>query len=113
MRSARLATLTFAALLVAAACSPAASSAPSAATGTAVSIVTFTFQPATLTVAVGTTITWTNNDTVAHIVTADDGSFESKKIAPGGTFSHAFATAGAIAYHCAIHASMKATVTVQ
>jgi predicted lipoprotein with Yx(FWY)xxD motif len=90
--------------------SPAASAATS---GTTASIVDFAFQPATLTVPVGTTITWTNTGATAHTVTADDGSFDSASVAPGQTFSHAFTTAGTFTYHCAIHPSMTATVTVQ
>ena len=133
MRHARLAALIFPAMLALAACSgssspaptappssagpPAASAAPSgaspAAAGSAVSIASFSFQPAALTVAVGTTVTWTNNDSASHTVTADDGSFESGRLANGGTFSQTFATAGTFAYHCAIHSSMKGTITVQ
>ena len=57
-------------------------------------------------------VTWTNNDATTHTVTADDGSFNSGNIAPGGKFSHTFSTAGTIAYHCSIHTSMKAKVVV-
>lgn len=78
----------------------------------AVTIANFAFGPATLEVAAGTTVTWTNSDTTAHTVTADDGSFDSKSIASGSTFSQAFAKAGTYTYHCAIHPSMKATITV-
>jgi plastocyanin len=133
MRHARLATLILPAMLALAACSgssspaptapassappPAASAAPSApppdAAGTAVSIASFSFQPAALTVAVGTTVTWTNNDSASHTVTADDGSFKSGTLGKGGTFSQTFATAGTFAYHCAFHSSMTATITVQ
>jgi plastocyanin len=130
MRHARLAALVFPAMLAIAACSgsstpaptapppsappPAASAAPSAAaTGNAVSIASFSFQPAALSVSVGTTVTWTNNDSASHTVTADDGSFTSGTLGNGGTFSQSFATAGTFAYHCAIHPSMTATITVQ
>ncbi len=128
MRHTRLAVLTFAVILASAACSGTSSTAPStapaasasvapsagasAATGTAVSIANFSFMPATITVAVGSTVTWTNNDSTAHTVTADDGSFKSDTLATGATFSQTFATAGTFAYHCSIHTSMKATVTV-
>ena len=95
-----------------AAASVAPSAAASAATGSAVSIANFSFQPATITVAVGTTVTWTNNDSTGHTVTADDGSFKSGTLAPGATFSQTFTAAGTFAYHCSIHSSMKATVIV-
>ena len=125
MRHARLATLILPAMLALAACSgsssPAASAAPSVApsvappdaTGSAVSIASFKFEPATLTISVGTTVTWTNNDSASHTVTADDGSFKSGTLGKGGTFSQTFATAGTFAYHCNFHSSMTATVTVQ
>lgn len=82
-------------------------------TGNAVSIKNFAFSVATLNVANGTTVKWTNNDATAHTVTADDGSFDSGNIAPGGTFSHKFTTAATVAYHCKIHTNMKANVVVK
>jgi plastocyanin len=132
MRHARLAALTVAVTLAIAACSgtstpapsvppsvapsAAASAAPStaasAATGSAVSIANFSFQPPTMTIAVGTTVTWTNNDSTGHTVTADDGSFKSDKLATGASFSQTFAKAGTFAYHCSIHPSMTGTITV-
>ena len=78
----------------------------------AVAIKDFSFQPASISVAVGSTVTWTNNDTTGHTVTADDGSFDSGTVAPGATFSHTFDTAGTFTYHCNIHPSMTATITV-
>jgi plastocyanin len=130
MSHVRLAALSLAVILATAACSASASpvssvapsvappaagsvASPAAVTGSAVSIANFSFQPAAITVAVGTTVTWTNNDSSAHTVTANDGSFDSGRLAPGATFSQTFATAGTFAYHCAIHSSMKATVIVQ
>ncbi len=97
---------------------PAASSAPGGsvapAGGTAAAtIVDFGFTPATLTVKVGTTVTWTNTGTVSHTVTADDGSFDSGTLASGATYQHTFSKAGTYAYHCSIHHSMVATVVVQ
>ena len=92
--------------------SPTATAPPGQSTN-AVTISGFAFAPATLTVKANTTVTWTNNDSVAHTVTADDGSFDSKNIAPGGTFSYTFTKSGNVSYHCAIHTYMKATVTVQ
>lgn len=132
MRNARLTALVVPILLLIAACSgsstptpsapassapsPSASAAPSeapsGATGNAVSIAGFSFQPAAITVAVGTTVTWTNDDSTSHTVTADDASFDSGSLAKGATFKQTFATAGTFAYHCSIHSSMKGTVTV-
>jgi plastocyanin len=130
MHHTRLAVLTIAVMLAIAACSSTSTSATSvpasvnpsavasseaapAAIGSAVSIANFSFQPATITVPVGTTVTWTNNDSANHTVTADDGSFQSESLGSGATFSQTFATAGTFAYHCAIHSSMKGTVVVK
>jgi plastocyanin len=88
------------------------STAP-AAGGDAVQIADFAFSPASITVAAGSTVTWTNGDSAGHTVTADDGTFDSSTIANGDTFSQAFPDAGSFAYHCAIHPNMKATVVVQ
>lgn len=78
-----------------------------------VSIKSIAFSPTTLTVPVGTTVTWTNNDNIMHTVTADDNSFDSGNLAAGGTFYFKFNTAGTFNYHCAIHASMTAKIVVQ
>jgi predicted lipoprotein with Yx(FWY)xxD motif len=89
---------------------PAASAA--AGGGTPAKIIDFGFDPASLSVKVGESVTWTNTGATAHTVTADDGSFDSKSMAAGATFSQTFAKAGTFAYHCAIHPGMKGTVTV-
>jgi plastocyanin len=93
--------------------SPEASTGGGGGAGNAVTIQNFSFGPATLDVAVGTTVTWTNKDSTNHTVTANDGSFDSKAISPGATFTQTFATAGTFAYHCSIHSTMTATITVK
>jgi plastocyanin len=80
--------------------------------GDKVSIYNSAFSIGTLNVAAGTTVTWTNNDGMTHTVTADDGSFDSGNIAPGGTFTFKFISAGTVGYHCKIHSGMKASVVV-
>lgn len=72
------------------------------------------FSPSTITVAAGTTITWTNQDAVNHTVTSTDntGLLNSSTISNGGTYSYMFATAGTYAYYCKVHPSMTATVVV-
>ena len=77
----------------------------------AITISGFAFSGATE-VAAGTTGTITNNDTAPHTVTADDGSFDTGNIAPGGTATITLDTAGTFAYHCNIHASMKGSISV-
>ena len=68
-----------------------------------------------LTVAVGTTVTWTNNDSIAHTATSDTGVWDSGILSPAQSFSFTFAQAGTYPYHCAIHgvASMSGTIVVQ
>lgn len=90
-----------------------ASNSSSSASGTAVEIKGFAFNPATVSVSVGTTVTWTNNDSTAHTVTADDGSFQSGTLDPGKSFSFTFTKAGSFSYHCEFHPNMTATVTVK
>ena len=97
--------------------SESASAAPSASAaggsgGAAVTIKGFAFGPAALTVNAGTTVTWTNEDTTGHTVTFDSGGVTSDTLQNGATFDHTFATAGTFTYHCAIHPSMKGSVTV-
>ena len=92
--------------------------APSSTPGTApksasVTIKDFEFTPATITISVGGTVTWTNDGPSTHTATADDGSFDSGNLAQGKTFSHTFQSAGTFAYHCTPHPFMKATVIVQ
>ncbi len=81
--------------------------------GTAsVTIKDFEFTPATVTIKVGDTVTWTNNGPSTHTVTADDGSFASGNLL-GDTFSHTFQTAGTFTYHCSLNRFMTGTVIVQ
>ncbi len=79
----------------------------------AVTIQNLAFSPAALTVAVGTTVTWTNNDATTHTVTSKTGLFDSGPLNKGGTFSYTFNSKGVFEYHCTIHPSMNGTVTVQ
>ncbi|KAG0328848.1 hypothetical protein BGZ99_004336 [Dissophora globulifera] len=76
----------------------------------AVQIINFSFQPQTVTVQPGDTVIWTNSDTTAHTVTTDTTGFDSGNINPGATFSHTFATAATVKYHCSIHPFMLGTV---
>jgi plastocyanin len=69
------------------------------------------FDPATIAVNVGDTLTWTNTGSMAHSVTATDGSFDSGLLQVGDTFSFTFAAPGTFSYACTPHPWMKATVT--
>jgi plastocyanin len=75
-------------------------------------IQTAAFSPNPITIAPGSTVTWTNLDGVAHMVMADDGSWGSGTLGEGGSYSHVFTSPGSYPYHCAIHPFMKGTVVV-
>jgi plastocyanin len=78
-----------------------------------VTIQNYAFSPQTLTVAPGTTVVWTNEDSVPHIVTSDTGAWPASGNLPTNqTFSYTFTTAGTYPYHCAYHPSMTARVIV-
>ena len=71
------------------------------------------FNPGDSEVAVGTTVTWTNTDTVSHTSTSDASGWDSGIISPGRQFSFTYQTAGTFPYHCAIHPGMVGTITVR
>jgi len=82
--------------------------------GTQVSMKDIKFNPGTVTIKAGGKVTWTNDDSVGHDVTADD--FESGSpggIEGGSTFSHTFKKAGTYNYVCSVHPGMKGTVKVK
>ena len=81
----------------------------------AVDIKGSAFNPGTVTIKVGETITWTNSDSAPHTVTDISGpeSFDSGSIAKDGSFSHTFAKAGKYTYKCSIHPSMNGVIVVQ
>jgi len=66
------------------------------------------FQPAELTVHAGETVEWKNEDIFAHTVTADDRSFDSGLIQPGGSWKMTVKNAGTVDYHCRPHPNMVA-----
>ena len=79
----------------------------------AVKIDNFSFGPQTLTVPVGTTVTWTNRDDIPHTVVSNDGVFKSKVRDTDETFSYTFTKAGTYGYYCSVHPKMTGTVVVQ
>lgn len=85
---------------------------PVHAQGMTVSIQNFMFQPGTLSVPVGTTVTWTNNATVTHTSTSDTGVWDSGPISPGMSYSYTFQQAGTFPYHCMIHPFMHGSIVV-
>jgi plastocyanin len=100
------------------------SPAPSATTatpapaggGNSVTIKNFAFDPSTLTVKTGTTVTWVNNDGAPHALASDAGSpeaFSSGSLSTGASFTFTFTKPGTYKYHCSIHPSMTGTIIVQ
>src|SRR5829696_7449145 len=77
-----------------------------------ISVVDFAFEPATLSVPVSATVTWTNTGARPHTVTADDGSFDSGRLDPGEQFSQTFDQPGTFAYHCGFHPEMQGSIVV-
>ena len=78
-----------------------------------VSIKDNSFRPSLLSVPVGATIEWHNQDAVQHTVTSDtQGLFDSGVIMPGKKYRHKFSASGNYGYHCSIHSGMQGTVTV-
>ena len=98
-----------AASTVAGGCTPSASVT---GTPTLADIADFQFNPSTITVARGGTVSWTNTGLATHSVTADDDSFDSCDMAGHAVFTMKFDTAGTIAFHCKFHGRMKGTITV-
>ena len=79
---------------------------------TKVMIDNFTFEPAQLTVKVGTTVTWTNRDDIPHTIVSA-GKFRSKTMDTDGTFSFTFTAAGDYKYFCSLHPHMTGMIKVE
>ena len=70
------------------------------------------YEPSTLTVTAGSTVTWVNNGSTAITVTSPDGLFDSETVAAGGSFSYTFDTPGTFRYFCVPYPHMKGVITV-
>ncbi len=91
----------------------AVSAAGGGATQTTVAIGNMAFSPHTVVVATGATITWHNEDGVAHTVTSEGGWFDSGQLEPGGEFKWQANKPGTISYHCGNHPGMEGVIIVQ
>ena len=78
-----------------------------------VKIDNFSFGPGTLTVPVGTTVTWTNRDDIPHTVVSTEGAFKSKVLDTDEKFSFTFSKVGSYPYFCSIHPKMTGKVVVE
>lgn len=91
------------------------STGTTASTTNKIAIKDYMFSPAAVMVRVGTTVTWTNQDSVSHTVTADNPSSDapsSMDIAQGQSYSFTFKKAGTYTYHCFPHPYMHGSVQV-
>ena len=88
------------------------SPALAAGEGGTVAVANFAFTPATLTVAEGGSVVWTNNDSIPHTSTSADKLWNSGPIQPGANFKMTFSKAGTYTYACQIHPFMQAKVVV-
>jgi plastocyanin len=107
-----LATVMVATLLLATG-SPGSSANTAEPASAEVKVDNFSFGPATLTVAVGTTVTWTNRDDIPHTIVSTDKVFKSKVLDTDEKFSFTFSKAGTYPYFCSIHPKMTGSVVVQ
>jgi plastocyanin len=85
---------------------------PALAADTTVTIDNFTFEPAQLTVKVGTTVTWKNRDDIPHTVVSA-GKFRSKAMDTDDSYSFTFTAAGDYPYFCSLHPHMTGTIKVE
>ena len=91
------------------------SEADSRATEVKVKVDNFTYDPPTLTINVGTKVTWTNHDDVPHTVTSTTKPrlLESPALDTDDSFSHVFKEPGTYKYFCAVHPKMTGMVIVK
>jgi plastocyanin len=106
------APVVFAMMLLASSSRVTANAEPSAPAA-AVKIDNFVFGPQTITVPVGTTVTWTNVDDIPHTAVSTDGVFKSKVMDTDEKFSYTFTKAGTYSYYCSVHPKMTGKVVVQ
>ena len=78
-----------------------------------VKIDNFVFNPQTITVKAGDTVTWINHDDIPHTATSKTGVFRSKALDTDDKFSFTFATPGSYAYFCALHPHMTGSIVVE
>ena len=71
------------------------------------------YSPTSLTVPVGATVTFVNQDDDAHTVTSTNGWFDSKGLDSSGVWRHTFSKAGTYKYFCELHPFMKGTIVVK
>jgi amicyanin len=108
----RLLLLTFASLVAILGLGLVTSGGRALADDATIKIANFTFDPPTLTVKAGTTVTWVNADDIPHLISEKDGKFRSPALDTDEKFSQTFSTPGTVEYYCAIHPKMTGKIVV-
>jgi plastocyanin len=70
------------------------------------------FDPPQISLSAGGIVSWTNDDSIQHTVTSNEGLFDAGPISPGDTFDNTFDSTGEFGYHCSIHPFMTGVVIV-
>ena len=78
-----------------------------------IKIENFTFNPASITIKPGTTVTWVNGDDIPHSVVENNKVFRSPPLDTGQKFSMVLTTAGEVDYFCGFHNHMTGKIIVQ
>ena len=73
----------------------------------------FSFQPGTMTVKAGTSVTWVNHDDIPHTVNENDKRFKSGTLDTDGKFSYKFTSSGTYSYFCSLHPRMTGQIIVK
>lgn len=78
-----------------------------------VTIDNFVFQPMTLEITRGTTVTWVNRDDIPHVVASTTGLFKSRALDTDASFSYTFTAVGSYEYFCSVHPKMTGKIVVK
>ncbi len=90
-----------------------ASATETAAIPNSIKITSTDFQPNSMSVPTGTTVTWINTDTADQAIASENGEFDSGNIVPGGQYQYTFSQAGTFAYHSTINPTMTGRIIVK
>jgi len=93
--------------------SPAGKDLPTPSTVNQIMVENFSFQPGTLTVKIGTTVTWVNHDDEPHTVNENNKTFKSGTLDTDAKFSYKFTSPGTYSYFCSLHPRMTGQIIVK
>jgi plastocyanin len=87
-------------------------SAATAVRAGSVAVMDMMFMPGAVSTTLNGSVTWTNQDSLGHTITSDQGFWDSGTKLPGASYARTFTSAGTFAYHCSIHPEMRGKVSV-